>query len=117
MANREHPRTEANVQSDLRTLLLAAALHLEDGDLNIILEQQAGGGRRIDVEAGLCVFEVKRDLRKGNVRAEAEGQLGEYVVSRSETMQQRYVGVLTDGAEGDFITLQTAACTPYPCSR
>ena len=100
MANREVPRTEANIQSDLRTLLLAAPLELEEGDLvDIVLEQQAGGGRRIDVEAGLCVFEVKRDLRKGNVRNEAERQLAGYVASRSETMQQRYVGVLTDGAE------------------
>jgi hypothetical protein len=76
MARREVPRTEANVQSDLRTFLLAAPLELEEGDLvDIVLEQQAGGGRRIDVEAGLCVFEVKRDLRKGNVRDEAETQL------------------------------------------
>lgn len=100
MAAREAAgRTEATVQSDLRTFLLAAPLALEERHLNSVLEQQAGGGRRIDVEAGLCVFEVKRDLRKGKVRGEAEEQLAAYVAARAETMQQRYVGVLTDGAE------------------
>ena len=99
MSDREAQRTESNIQSDLRTFLLAAPLELEEDDLDIILEQQAGGRRRIDVEAGLCVFEVKRDLRKGNIRSEAEKQLAGYVAARTTSMQQRYVGVLTDGAD------------------
>jgi hypothetical protein len=99
MADRDAQRTEANVQSDLHALLLAAPLELEDNDLEIVLEQQAGGRRRIDVEAGLCVFEVKRDLRRSNVRPEAEIQLAGYITSRTEAMNQRYVGVLTDGAD------------------
>lgn len=102
MASREEPRSEANVQSDLHAFLLAAPLSLQDEDLEdreIILEKQAGSRRRIDVEAGLCVFEVKRDLRVGSVRAEAMEQLAGYVFARTDTMQQRYVGVLTDGAE------------------
>ena len=49
MANRTASRTEANVQSDLHALLLAAPLELEEDDLNPVLEQQAGAGRRIDV--------------------------------------------------------------------
>src|SRR5262249_55223215 len=98
MANRDASRTEANVQSDLHTFLIAPPLELEDRHLETVLEQQAGGGHRIDVEHGLCVFEVKRDLRKGNVRAQAEVQLAGYVAARSATMRQRYVGVLTDGA-------------------
>lgn len=99
MANRTPSRTEANVQSDLHALLLAAPLELEEDDLNPVLEQQAGGGRRIDVEAGYCVFEVKRDLRKGRVRQEAVEQLASYVAARTQDMRQRYVGVLTDGAD------------------
>ncbi len=66
MANRDEPRTEANVQSGLHALLLTAPLELEEEnlrDLEVVLEQQAGARKRIDVEAGLCVFEVKRDLR------------------------------------------------------
>ena len=99
LADRDAERTEETIQSDLHALLLAAPLELQDNDLEIVLEQQAGGKRRIDVEAGLCVFAVKRDLRRNGVRRDAELQLAGYVASRSEQMQQRYVGVLTDGAE------------------
>lgn len=102
MAQRGAVRTEATLQSDLHAFLLAAPLALEEQDLRdmeIVLEQQAGSRKRIDVEAGLCVFELKRDLRRGNVRRDAETQLAGYVVSRSQAMNQRYVGVLTDGAE------------------
>jgi SAM-dependent methyltransferase len=108
LANRDVKRTEANVQSDLHALLLAAPLELEEDDLHdeeVVLEQQAGAGHRIDVEAGFCVFEVKRDLRKGNVRAEALKQLTGYVRARSEQMQQRYVGVILDGVEWQLFQL------------
>ena len=59
LANRDPGRTEANVQSDLHALLLAAPLELDEHDLRdleVVLEQQAGARRRIDVEAGLCVL-------------------------------------------------------------
>lgn len=108
LANRDAKRTEANVQSDLHALLLAAPLELDDEDLRddeVILEQQAGGGHRIDVEAGFCVFEVKRDLRKSKVRDEAIKQLTHYVRARSEQTQQRYVGVLLDGVEWHLFLL------------
>lgn len=88
------------MQSDLRMLLLAAGLNLRDGDLHDVnLEAPVGVRRRIDVEVGATVFEVKRDLRPGNVRAEAVDQLAGYVQARSAATGGRYVGVLTDGAE------------------
>lgn len=88
------------MQSDLHMLLVAAPLNLSDGDLDTItLESPAGQRRRIDVEIGHTVFEVKRDLRVGNVRTEAVEQLAGYVRSRIETRGTRYVGVLTDGAD------------------
>jgi len=49
MADRAAHLTEANVQSDLRTFLLAAPLELEENDLEIILEiilEQQAGRRR-----------------------------------------------------------------------
>jgi hypothetical protein len=53
MANRGAPRTEANVQSDLHTLLTAASLNLDADDVeSITLESPAGQRRRIDVEVG-----------------------------------------------------------------
>lgn len=100
LADRERQRTEAEVQADLRSLLLAAPFQLEEGDLEVVtLEAQVGDRRRIDVEAGTTVFEVKRDLRKGKVRDDAIVQLAGYVAERERRMGRRYVGVLTDGAE------------------
>ena len=111
LADRRTGRTEANVQSDLHMLLTAAPLQLDDGDLNeIVLESPAGQRRRIDVEAGFAVFEVKRDLRAGNVRAEAVIQLAGYVSSRHAQTGQRYVGVLT----GTCTTSSTVRCSWCP---
>ena len=58
------------------------------------------------------MFEVKRDLRKPNVRADAEKQLLGYVVQRTAAMHQRYVGVLTDGAEWHLYHLAGEALVP-----
>src|SRR5262245_52941827 len=62
LASRDASRAEATVQSDVRMLLLAAPLNLADAQVATVdLETQAGGGKRIDVEAGFTVIEVKRD--------------------------------------------------------
>jgi hypothetical protein len=107
LADRRAGRTEANVQSDLHMLLTAAPLQLDDRHLQeIVLESPAGQRRRIDVEAGFTVFEVKRDLRSGNVRADAVEQLAGYVSARTHDTGQRYVGVLTDGAEWHLYHLE-----------
>jgi SAM-dependent methyltransferase len=88
------------VQADVRSLLLAAPLHLAEGDLrDVVLESPVGDRRRIDVETGTTVIEVKRDLRRGGVRDEAVAQLAGYVEAREREMERRYVGVVTDGAE------------------
>jgi len=100
LINRVPSRAEATVQSDLRLLLLAAGLNLREENLEeVVLEAPVGGRRRIDVEVGATVFEVKRDLRIGNVREEAVGQLAGYVRDRVAQFGARYVGVLTDGVE------------------
>jgi hypothetical protein len=60
LADRLLGRTEANVRSDLHLLLTAAPLGLGEEDLqDIVLEAPAGQRRRIDVEVGFTVFEVK----------------------------------------------------------
>ena len=99
LANRDGSRTEADVQADVRQLLLTAPLQLDEGDLDVSLEAQVGDRRRIDVEAGSTVIEVKRDLRKGRVKVDALDQLSGYVAKRIKDTGRRYVGVLTDGAE------------------
>lgn len=91
-------RTEADIQSDVRKLLLDAPLELADPSvIDIKLEAQAGGGRRIDVEAGCAAIEVKRSIESRTVYDRAVEQLTGYVVQRTEERGQRYVGVLTDG--------------------
>jgi SAM-dependent methyltransferase len=112
---------EANVQAHIQTILLYGGLNLGEENLETVeLEAQAGGGRRIDIEAGFTVIEVKRDLRVTGVREQAEAQLAGYVRSRTQALQQRYVGVLTDGADwrlyhlagDDFIEVSRLELTP-----
>ncbi len=88
-------RSEATIQSDVRMLLLDSDLGLAD----VQLEAQVGEQhRRIDVEVGCTVIEVKRSLSSETAVAAARGQLAGYVVTRQSEMGQRYVGILTDGA-------------------
>lgn len=96
LADRDKNRTEATVQAEVRQLLLDAPLNLRD---EVLLESQVGDRRRIDVEVGATIIEVKKDLRVGNVRADAVTQLEGYVQSREAKFATRFVGVLTDGAE------------------
>jgi len=92
-------RTEADIQSDVRKFLLDADLDLDGADLHdVLLEVQAGGGRRIDVEAGTAAIEVKKSLASPRVVEAARAQLAGYVRQRTEETGQRYVGILTDGA-------------------
>lgn len=95
LARRDVPRTEAVVQADVRQLLLTAPLGLTD----VMLETPLGDRRRIDVEVGSAVIEVKKDLRQGNVLSDAVDQLAGYVEAREQQYGRRYVGVLTDGCE------------------
>lgn len=91
-------RSEATIQSDVRMLLLDPELGLAEDQLDVELETQAGHGRRIDVEVGCTVIEVKRTLASPSAVEAATAQLTGYVTSRSQEMGQRYVGILTDGA-------------------
>jgi hypothetical protein len=95
---RDIRRTEAEVQADVRQFILDAPFELEEDDLSLVrLESQLGDRRRIDVEVGATVIEVKRDLRVERIRREAEDQLAGYVAVRAEQTGLRYVGILTDG--------------------
>lgn len=86
------------MQADVRAFLLDAPLELApDQVIDVALEAQAGGGRRIDVEAGCAAIEVKKSLASKTVLSAAIAQLAGYVKQRTEERGQRYVGVLTDG--------------------
>lgn len=96
---RDSRRPEAQLQAEIYQLLTMGALDLEVDDVaRLEVPTQDGTRRRLDVEVGHCCIEVKKDLRAGNTLAEARGQLAGYVRRQSETMGQRYVGILTDGS-------------------
>jgi len=106
LADRDRVRAEAVIQADIRQLLLSGGLGLAEHDLDVDLETPVPGRRRIDVEVGFTVIEVKRDLRSAAVVRDAIKQLAGYVASRSEQTGQRYVGILTDGTDWRAYHLQ-----------
>lgn len=92
-------RTEADIQSEIQTLLLHGGLNLTDPQVRLESQLHDGSRRRIDVESGATVIEVKKTLANPNAVAEFEKQLSGYVVTRTQQTGARYVGVLTDGCE------------------
>lgn len=79
-------------------LLLTSGLNLADHDV-VKRESPVADGtrRRIDVEIGHLVIEVKKDLRPGNILPAAETQLAGYLEQRENEQGGRVAGVLTDG--------------------
>src|SRR5260370_41388884 len=82
LANRDRVRSEANVQADVRQLMLTGGLGLNEHDLAVDLETPVSGHRRIDVEVGFTAIEVKKDLRSAAVLRDAKAQLTGYVAAR-----------------------------------
>ncbi len=99
LVQRNLNRSEATIQSDVRQFLLSAPFQLDEEHLDAPLEVPVGDGRRIDIEIGLTVIEIKRDLRKESVKAEGITQLCGYVKTRSNDLCQRYTGILADGVD------------------
>jgi len=108
IATRTASRSEADLQADLATLLRYGGLNLDDDSI-VRREVPTADGtrRRIDIERGLTVFELKKDLRVGRERESGLEQLAGYVQTRSDQLEQRYVGVLTDGAEWYLASLES----------
>jgi SAM-dependent methyltransferase len=119
IARRDPNRSEATLQADIRQLLLSAPLSLSADDLREVdLETPAGARRRIDIEAGSCLVEVKRDLAAGSVLKDAMDQLAGYLAARQDETGCRYVGLLTDGADWRCVGLAGAAeGPPHEVSR
>lgn len=88
-------RTEADIQSDIKTLLTT-----DDFDLDTPrLEEQIGDGsyRRIDIVTGATVIEVKKRLTNESADADYINQLADYVTTRMSQDGSRYNEILTDG--------------------
>lgn len=90
-------RTEADVQSDIKELLLWPQFGLdEQHGPKLEVQTDDNTRRRIDILAGATVIEVKKDLTAA-IRKTAEPQLRGYIDNRIELTGGRYNGVLTDG--------------------
>lgn len=90
--------TEADIQSSIKTILLAADIGLnEDG---VLLEDPMGDGskRRIDIRFGQAIIETKRNLAQTDLPA-ALKQLTGYVATRSSAYGVPFIGILTDGRD------------------
>lgn len=99
-------RTEADIQSDVKMLLLDGGFGLDTPRLE---EQLADGTRRrIDIAVGATVLEVKRDLSNTTGLGTYEEQLAGYVRTRTEQEQSRYNGILTDGRRWRLYELDPA---------
>lgn len=96
LARRNPGRTEADIQADVRDILLYGGFDL--GDENVRLEAPAEDQKRIDVEVGALVIECKRDLRTQQKLEEAEQQLAGYLAGREGASGGSLVGLLSDGA-------------------
>src|SRR5436189_3137025 len=83
IARRDPTRSEATLQADIRQLVLTAPLSLSADDVvTADLETPVGVRRRIDIEVGSCLIEVKRDLSAGNTLPDAIDQLAGYLGNR-----------------------------------
>ena len=113
-------RTEADIQSDIKTLLTTADFDLDTPRL----EEQIGDGsrRRIDIATGATVIEVKKRLTNDTADADYIDQLAGYVTTRMSQDGSRYNGILTDGktwwlfeqspADGSFVRRSTFELAP-----
>lgn len=101
-------RTEADIQSDIKALLVAADLGLEDD--NVVLEEQIGDGtrRRIDIATGRTIIETKKDFAKTDLSS-AKEQLAGYIRTREENTGTEFIGILTDGRDWKLYDLQDDA--------
>src|SRR4051794_500228 len=100
IARRAPAGSEPTPQPDIRQLVLPAPLSLSAGNVvTADLETPVGVRRRIDIEAGSCLIEVKRDLSAGSVLPDAIQQLADYLAARQKETGCRYVGILTDGTD------------------
>lgn len=95
LASRNPGRTEADIQADVRTVLMYGGFDLADEQVR--LESPAADRRRIDIEVGRLNVECKRDLSRLGALSEAEEQLEGYLRGREQGRPGTYIGMLTDG--------------------
>lgn len=81
---------EATTQADIYALLTEANIGLDDETVTTKSPVEDDTKRRIDVEIGQCVIEVKKNLQAGDLPPKAEEQHGGYTKQPSDALE-RYV--------------------------
>lgn len=97
IVDRDSTRSEADLQSQISEFLRRGQFGLDQ--TSVKLESPAPDKKRIDIEIGQTVIEVKKDLRSPKIRTAAISQLEDYVLKRAEYLESNYIGILTDGVE------------------
>ena len=97
IVDRDSTRSEADLQSQISEFLRRGQFGLDQTAVK--LESPAPDKKRIDIEIGQTVIEVKKDLRPAKIKAAAISQLEDYVLKRAEYLECNYIGILTDGVE------------------
>jgi len=97
IVSRDSNRSEADLQAQLAEFLRRGQFGLDQ--TKVKLESPAPDKKRIDIEIGQTVIEVKKDLRSNKIKSNAILQLEEYVIKRTEVLKSSYIGILTDGVE------------------
>jgi len=97
IVGRDSDRSEADLQSQIAEFLRRGQFGLDQNKVK--LESPAPDKKRIDIEIGQTVIEVKKDLRSIKIKKEAVVQLEDYVLKRADYLGANYVGILTDGVQ------------------
>lgn len=90
----EFRESEADIQASIRDLLLQG--HFDLGNDHVKLGTNAGECF-IDISVGATIIEVKKTIATPGAKRRALEQLEGYVRTKSEELNSRVVGVLSDG--------------------
>ncbi len=91
-------RSESTIQSNISAMLIASPLSLgEDAVESLKQESPVGLRRRIDIQFGRVLIEVKKSLDTSQRRGVAHQQLEEYMTLRHEEFGHDFIGILSDG--------------------
>jgi SAM-dependent methyltransferase len=99
LAHRSIDRDQSMVHADIRQLLLIGGLGLTPNDLERNHSDHSGQHDRIEIERSFTVLDVRTNLSVAGARKSAEAQLRVYLATRCRQTCQRYLGIITDGAE------------------
>lgn len=99
LADRDHPRNEAAIRSNLVQFLLLSNLGIREQDISAQTDSGVYDLRRLHIEAGSVIIDVRSDLRRSGIVHAAELQLDSHLAALSRSNDRRYIGILTDGVE------------------